>query len=85
MMLGDAPGGEVLIEALVGSLNDLSLLYAGTPDDKARSSLEGYISRIEPSIAEALGSSNAARLVETFRRGVMGRKYEIEGCGASRS
>jgi hypothetical protein len=78
MTLKDAPGGAKLIESLTDAVKKLSLLYAGTPDDQARSSLEAYIGRIEAAIIEAVGARKAPTLLNAFRGAVMTRKQEIE-------
>jgi hypothetical protein len=83
--LGQAPGGAVFIGALVEAIKDFSLLYAGTPDDRARQHLETFISAIEPSITKAVGAKTAPKLLDALRGAVMGRKHELEarsiGCG----
>jgi hypothetical protein len=78
MTLGEAPGGPVLINALLQAIKDFSLLYAGTPSDKARAHLETYIGAIEPAIIEAVGASKAPIILDGVRRAVMTRKHEIE-------
>lgn len=83
--LGEARGGPVLIEALLQSIRDFSLLYAGTPSDKARAHLETYIGAIEPAIVDAVGASNAPILLDGMRRAIMTRKGELEAGGASRA
>lgn len=85
MMLRDAPGGTKFIDSLIEAVKALSLLYAHTPDDRARPHLESYLRSIESSIVEAVGTSKAPILLNGFRRAVMARKGEIEAGGASRA
>jgi hypothetical protein len=85
MLIKDAPGGREFIEALTKAIKDLSLVYAGTPDEKARTHLETYIASIEPSIIEAVGADAAATFIEAFRDAVMTEKHKIETSGASRA
>ena len=77
--LGSAPGGQSLIAALTSAITNLSLLYAGTPDECARLHLETYVSAIEPGIIKAVGGNNAPIILDAIRGAVMGRKHEIEG------
>jgi hypothetical protein len=83
--LGKAPGGPQFIDSLIEAIKDFSLLYAGTPTDKARLHLETYISAIEPAVVDAVGASKAPIVLDGMRRGVMTRKSEIEASGASRA
>jgi hypothetical protein len=85
MTLGEAPGGAVLIESLINAIKDFSLLYAATPDDRARPHLESYIGSIEPSIIEAVGAGNARVILDTFAATVMGEKHKHEAQGVSRA
>lgn len=85
MMLKDAPGEPKFVGSLIEAVKSLSLLYAGTPDDRARTSLEEYIGRIEPAIVGAVGAHKAPILLDGLRRAVMTRKHEIEAAGASRA
>ena len=85
VMLKDAPGGAGLIESLTNAVKDLSLLYAHSPDDIARASLEAYIDKVKPELSEAVGAGTAANILEAFASAVMGRKHEIEAGGASRA
>lgn len=81
----DAPGEPKFVYSLIEAVKSLSLLYAGTPDDRARTSLEEFIGRIEPGIVEAVGATKAPILLDGLRRAVLGRKHEIEAGGASRA
>jgi hypothetical protein len=85
MMLGDAPGGAKFIECLIEAVKDLLLVFAGTTDERPRSSLDAYIAGIELGIVEAVGAGTAPILLNAFRRAAMGRKHEIEAGGASRA
>jgi hypothetical protein len=83
--LGEAPGGPQLIESLTNAIKDLSLLYAGTPDDRARPHLESYLNSIETGIVDAVGASKAPTILDGMRRAVMTRKWEIEAGSGSLS
>jgi hypothetical protein len=85
VMLGEAPGGPQFINSLLEAIKDFSLLYSGTPEDRARPHLESYLSSIEPAIIEAVGARNAPILLDGFRHAVFTRKHEIEAQGASRA
>jgi hypothetical protein len=76
--LADAPGGARLIAALAAAAKDLSLLYANTPDEKAREHLGSYCASIEAGLTEAIGVDNAARIIKAVSAAVMARKHEIE-------
>jgi len=82
--LGEAPGGAQFIESLTGVVKQLGLLYAHTPDERAQSSLDGYIERIGDAIVEAVGAKTAPKLLEALRCAVMSRKKEIENSPTSR-
>jgi hypothetical protein len=84
VMLKDAPGGAELIGSLTNAIETLALLYSGTSDDAAREHLQTYITRIEPGIVEAVGSDTAAKMLDIFRRAVIGEKHAIERGIASR-
>jgi hypothetical protein len=84
-MLGDVPGGPEFINSLIEAVKSFSLLYAHTPDARARPHLESYLSGIEPVIVDAVGAGNAPILLNAFRDAVMTRKREIEANGASRA
>jgi hypothetical protein len=81
MMLKDAPGGTKLIRSLIEAIKDLSLLYAGTPDERAQPHLESYLSAIGPVIIEAVGAAKAPIILDGLRRAVMTRKLAIENGG----
>jgi hypothetical protein len=83
--LGEVPGGAVLIAALLQAIKDFSLLYSGTPDDRAHPHLESYLSSIRPAIVDAVGATNAPIILDGMRRAVMTRKGELEAAGASRA
>jgi hypothetical protein len=83
--LGAVPGGPELIDSLTKAIADFSLLYAGTPDERARPHLESYIGRIEPSIVEAVGAGPAKIILQAFASAVMGEKHRHEVRGASRA
>jgi hypothetical protein len=85
VLLKDTPGGAQLIADLTEAIEKLALLYSGTPDDAAREHLQSYIDRIEPSIFAAVGADTAAKMLDVFRRAVMGEKHRIESSGASRA
>ena len=68
-----------LAASMMEAIKNLSLLYAGTPDDKASASLRSYIDKVRPSLREAVGAGAAEDILETFASAVMGRKHEIEG------
>ncbi|MGX9431764.1 hypothetical protein [Bradyrhizobium sp. LeoA1S1] len=76
--LRDLPGGEIFIASLAEAAKRLSLLYAGTPDDRARASLDGYVAKITAEIVEAVGPEMAANILEAFAAAVMGEKHRIE-------
>ncbi len=82
---GEAPAVTEFIASLADAVKKLSLLYAGTPDDRARPHLEDYLSSIEHGIIEAVGAGKATLISNGFRGAVMGRKHEIEGGGVSRA
>ncbi|QIG94422.1 hypothetical protein [Bradyrhizobium sp. 6(2017)] len=76
-----APSGARFIDVLTEAVKTLSLLYAGTPDDLARASLDSYVAKITPDIGEAVGPDTAANILEAFAATVMGEKHRIErGC-----
>ena len=81
VLLKDAPGGAQLIEALTIAARDFSLLYAGTPDDKARTHLDGFRASLERDLSEALGAEMAAVVAERFAAAVMGEKRKLEAKG----
>jgi hypothetical protein len=83
--LGNAPGGAELIDSLTGAIETLALLYSGTDDDRASAHLESYITKIKPSITEAVGADTAARMLDVFRCTVLGEKRRLESNGASRA
>jgi hypothetical protein len=60
------------------------LLYAHTPDARAREHLETIISAIEPSITKAVGARTAPKLLDALRGAVMGRKHELEARSTGR-
>ena len=73
------------VSSLTNAARDLSLLYVGTPDDRAREHLQGFLDRIEPRMAEEVGADLAKRIVEALRTAVLSRKSEIEKSGSSRA
>jgi cell division protein FtsX len=79
--LGEVPGGAEFIARLMHAIQDLALLYAHTPDVRAREHLESYIDAIEGGITEAVGATKAPIILNTIRGAVMGRKHEIEHSG----
>jgi hypothetical protein len=83
--LQEAPGGEMLIGALVNAVKDFSLVYANTPDANARQHFETYLAAIEPSLTKAVGAKTAPKLLDALRGAVMGEKHKIEATGASRA
>lgn len=83
--LKDVPGGPKFIDSLIDAIKSFSLLYAGTPDDRARQHLEEYLRSIEPGIIEAVGPAKAPIILDGLRRAVMTRKRDIEAGGASRA
>ena len=83
--LGEAPGGAPLIKSLTEAIADLSLLYAGTDDNKAQASLKSYVDSIEPEHVAAVGALPARVILEAFASAVMGEKHKIEAGGASRA
>ena len=83
--LADAPGGPELIASLAQVIRDLSLGYAGTPDDRAEASLQRYVASVMPDLSKAVGASTAAEMVRAFTRTVMTEKRRIEAGGASRA
>lgn len=85
MKLKDAPGGQRFVDSLIEVVKDFSLLYAGTPDDRARQHLESYLGSIEAAIIEAVGATKAPIVLDGMRRAVFTRKREIEAAGASRA
>jgi hypothetical protein len=83
--LKDVPGGMTFAKCLAKAVDDLSLAYAGTPDDRARPHLEAYLRSIEPALAEAVGAGQVPIWVAAFHGAVMRRKRMIEVAGASRA
>jgi len=83
--LKDVPGGMKFAECLAKAVDDLSLAYAHTPDDRARPHLESFLRSIEPALAEAVGAGKVPIWVAAFRGVVMARKRMIEVAGASRA
>jgi hypothetical protein len=83
--LKDVPGGMAFAECLAAAVDDLSLAYAFTPDDRAAPHLEAFLRSIEPHMVEAVGAGKAPIWLEAFRGAVMGRKHAIEAGGASRA
>jgi hypothetical protein len=79
--LADAPGGARLIEVLSVAVRDLSLLYAGTPDDRAQVHLHKFCAWLEVNLATAVGTATATEVARKFRETVIGRKHEIEAAG----
>jgi hypothetical protein len=85
-MLKDAPGSvRFFVESSAEVIKKLSLLYAGTPDAKARLHLETYIRAIESGVIENIGAGRAPIILNVLRRAVMTRKHKIEAGGASRA
>jgi hypothetical protein len=76
--LKDVPGGMAFAEALAAAVDDLSLAYAFTPDDRAAPHLDSFLLHIKPVIAEAVGAGQAPIWLEAFRGAVMTRKHQIE-------
>lgn len=83
--LADLPAGADLIASLTQAVRDLSLAYAGTPDERAEASLQRYVAAIRPGIAEALGVSMAAVITGAFASAVMKEKRRLEAGPASRA
>ena len=67
------------LESSIDVIKTLSLLYAGTPDERAHPHLEGYLSRVEPGLIEAMGAGNASIMLDTLRGAIMGRKTRNRG------
>jgi hypothetical protein len=84
-MLKDAPGAASLLYPLAEAAKLLSLLYAGTPDERARPHLQTFTDAIEPSLVEAVGAIKAPIILNALRGAVINRKHEIEAGGASRA
>jgi hypothetical protein len=82
MTLKGVPGGMKFAECLAAAVDDLSLLYAHTPDDRARLHLEDYLRSIEPAIVGAVGASQAPAWLDAFRQAVVRRKHALEARGA---
>lgn len=85
VMLKDAPGGAALIESLTEAIKDLSLLYAGTPDERAKASLKSYVAGIESELIAGVGAGPAKIMLEAFAAAVMGEKHRVESDGTSRA
>jgi hypothetical protein len=85
MTLVKAPGGQRFVDSLIEVIKTMALLYAGTPDDKARQHLESYIGGIETAIVEAVGATKAPIVLDGMQRAILTRKREIEAAGASRA
>jgi len=85
VQLKDVPGGPALIARLTQAMKGLSLLYAGTPDEKAQASLKEYVDAIRPDLVASVGANNANKMLEAFTSAVMGEKHRIEAAGASRA
>jgi len=83
--LGNATGGAQLIESLIEAVKTFGLLYAATPDERAKAHLQTYVDKIRPELSEAVGAGTAAQILEGFTVAVMGLKHEIESGGASRA
>jgi hypothetical protein len=82
--LGDAPGGAELIASLTEAIEQLALLFAFTPDDKAEAALMAYCDRLEPEFTEAVGAETAAKMLDVLASAVMTEKHAIERGIASR-
>jgi hypothetical protein len=76
--LKDAPGGMAFARCLAAAVDDLSLAYAHTPDNRAAPHLEAFLRSIEPAIVEAVGARKAPIWLDAFRGAVMTRKRKIE-------
>lgn len=85
MTLGQLPAGADLIASLTQAARDLSLLYAGTPDDRAEASLQHYVAAIRPDLTEAVGASMASVILRAFSSAVMNQKRRLEAGSASRA
>ncbi len=76
MTISNAP--SKFIESITEPARHFALLYAHTPDARAKANLDDYVGRIEPAV-EAIGGDRATIILNAFRGAVMGRKREIEG------
>lgn len=83
--LRDVPGGPDLIISLTQAVADLSLLYAGSPDERAEASLQRYAATILPDLVEAVGPRVAVLMICNFTRTVMVQKHQIEAAGVFRA
>ena len=83
--LKDVPGGMAFAECLAAAVDDLSLAYAFTADDRAAPHLDSFLLGIKSVMAEAVGANQAPIWLEAFRGAVITRKHEIEAGGASRA
>jgi hypothetical protein len=59
--LQDAPGGAELIATLAKALCDLSLLFAGSPPDRALAALTAFCASVMPALVEAIGAKGASK------------------------
>jgi hypothetical protein len=76
--LSDTPAG-VLTIALANAVQDLSLLFVGTPDARALAALDDYCASIRADLCEAIGADKADMVISTLRDAVLRRKRQIEG------
>lgn len=77
-MLKDAPGGPELIQVLIGAALNLSLFFAGEPDDKVSVALEETRENLKAGLREIIGRNAGAALADAFVKAVMDRRAEIE-------
>ena len=64
--------------SLIAAARELALLYACTPNDRAREHLNRFCIELEANLLPAVGADIAARIADAFAQAVMAEKARIE-------
>jgi hypothetical protein len=79
--LKDIPGGPEFVERCAKAAADLSLAFAGHPDEKVHQTLETTRSNLRSGLSVHFGPETAELFAQCFVRAVLDRKKEIESAG----
>jgi hypothetical protein len=83
VLLRDAPGGPEFTQRLADQVRDLSLFFAGEPDDRVQPVLERMRENLTRDLAAAIGAEAAAELADAFATAVRGRRAELAATAGS--
>jgi hypothetical protein len=64
---------------------DLSLFFAGMPDDKITSTLKKMRTNLANSLAKPFAPAVASQMADAFVRAIAYRRHEIEGLTTTRT